>query len=833
MICNNSGVCFGGEFPLIGYEELASALGLTAGTAMPERSWLKFQIDDKLLYVPKTAVRDGVSWLMLEELNLIYGDRTIEIDGQEFRVRLLRGADSDPYTGTLETGHDIVGTRNSEWSRLYYPVSGENIASYTGPKLASYTAQELGVTTGPGVPSICQERRGDTSQRVFRGLNSISYFMLGSSGSSNGRGWRPALELKTESRTRVLFAEGWSSYKDRRSLSAAYPATTVFAGGTWNFPTSGGVVEGKPYLEGRAVSSAGTQIVDLGLDNNFVDKRYSLSWWGRSVPSAGGLPQTSSFCLGPYASGLRIEVVTPGTWRFRINGTASNSFEFAQPSPWAWHHYELILDSIHVDGNRYQRVGSLYIDNRAMGKVEGATSISRSLSRELLFYNYPHDAGAMFYSVDSLVVAEIPNNEDRLGVTRVDPVGLGPASSPGPWSSIAGSPRDVISRKDWVSDIPSMGARYSGSAVFPLLIPNEVETAQALKIRVRGSSRTGFISTSVDSGLTGPSVVPGPGSSTASAVIQSTGTPQTFALEAPGPAEDPGPPDLEITVALRLGTMRSYLIGTGPDGLVEPLPLDSSEQPQLSRYLPFDRNAILCTGGGHPVSILHRPQVDATWARTLQGLGMQALPSTLSLSDNGLFMGVGSLASTTLFRVSPNDMSLEPIEIYPGPRYSPCAVNNLGHMVRAEGTTIYLTHLKRDLWSRDMGAPVSAVAFGPGPSILVTSGEGSTLVTILGLEQNVLREFDVPGLSEVYAVGNPDGGRFPLISASEPLLAVVSTDGVEVTVPADPNKMQGFASSFLLAIQDGEVTVHDAQYNVIKSTPAGSGVAMSVAGITI
>src|SRR5690606_20648235 len=70
--------------------------------------------------------------------------RTITIRGKTYKCRLARGSNSDPYP-INEIGNDPPESQNSEWSRLFYPITSDdpNITSYTGIKLAEYTMNDL------------------------------------------------------------------------------------------------------------------------------------------------------------------------------------------------------------------------------------------------------------------------------------------------------------------------------------------------------------------------------------------------------------------------------------------------------------------------------------------------------------------------------------------------------------------------------------------------------------------------------------------------------------------------------------------------------------------
>ena len=207
------GVGFLGEQSVTGFingTALASAIGLTAGIAQHSNEpWLHFILDDVELYVAKKPYRHSVSWDHINAATVVFGSKTVTIDNKTYKVRLLKSATGDRYTGG-SSGYDPVGTYDSEWNRLFYPIHSGNHISTANPSpvsgegiqfgtLAQYTDADLVVhsSAGNGNRSWCQETpSGNTGARVARGLNGISHlnWLLASSVDSS-RGWRPVLEL--------------------------------------------------------------------------------------------------------------------------------------------------------------------------------------------------------------------------------------------------------------------------------------------------------------------------------------------------------------------------------------------------------------------------------------------------------------------------------------------------------------------------------------------------------------------------------------------------------------------------------------------------------------
>lgn len=189
---------FFGEVPvseMISGDALAAEIGLTAGTSQHSSDpWLKFVIDGDILYTGKKTFRYGLSWDDIDAVNAVYDDKNapiVTIDGFQFRVTLLTGAEADPTVDENGIG--------SEWNRLIYRVHEDVPSDQEGDNWAEYTDAELLVdsSAGDGSYSWCQETRAsDDGRRVFRGSSGVSYFSTATSDYSYSRtGWRPALRL--------------------------------------------------------------------------------------------------------------------------------------------------------------------------------------------------------------------------------------------------------------------------------------------------------------------------------------------------------------------------------------------------------------------------------------------------------------------------------------------------------------------------------------------------------------------------------------------------------------------------------------------------------------
>ena len=189
---------------LITYEDLATQLGLTNGVAQySDEPWLKFFDRQNILFVMKKPARHTISWNHINAVNAVYGDRIITIGANDYRIRLLKGASSDPAPSG--NGHNTPTTQGSEWNRLIYPIHSGIHTNSSNPVLpemgtwAQYSDADLLVESshGNGSYNWCQETNaGSTGQRLSRGLYGVSYFTFNSSSNSNAHyGWRACLEL--------------------------------------------------------------------------------------------------------------------------------------------------------------------------------------------------------------------------------------------------------------------------------------------------------------------------------------------------------------------------------------------------------------------------------------------------------------------------------------------------------------------------------------------------------------------------------------------------------------------------------------------------------------
>lgn len=209
LIGGNLQAGFYGEVPtseFITGDELARKIGLTAGKSQfSNEPWLKFSYLGKTEFIAKKPFRHSISWNNINVANAVFGNRTIKIGDNTYKIRLPKGKnegkqnDSSSYTGSI--------LHNSEWNRLMLPIHQKapsnwaykgNVKSPTENWNVGYTDADLftHMNAGNGVFSWCQEYGESTSFRLFRdgagvssaGSNTPSY-------SDSNYGWRPVLEL--------------------------------------------------------------------------------------------------------------------------------------------------------------------------------------------------------------------------------------------------------------------------------------------------------------------------------------------------------------------------------------------------------------------------------------------------------------------------------------------------------------------------------------------------------------------------------------------------------------------------------------------------------------
>lgn len=190
---------------LITGDALASEVGISAGTSQNSTAgWLKFALDDKIIFVAKKPIRHTISWDNIDAADCVYGNKTVVIGGLTYKVRLMKGALTDPSLyDTADRG--AIG---SEWNRLMLPIHVNAPSSWAYPGYVASPTKDWGIdytdedllthnTYGDGSYSWCQEvRNTNASYRVVRGGSGVSFSNANTSSFAPATlGWRPCLEL--------------------------------------------------------------------------------------------------------------------------------------------------------------------------------------------------------------------------------------------------------------------------------------------------------------------------------------------------------------------------------------------------------------------------------------------------------------------------------------------------------------------------------------------------------------------------------------------------------------------------------------------------------------
>ena len=208
----HEGYAFYGEVSdseLISGDDLALKIGLSAGTSINKGvGWLKFMYKGRIQFVAKNGLRTNISWEDINSVNAVYGDKTVEINGLTYKVRLPRGIGEDiqPDPKKLQPEWKDRACHNSEWNTLFAPINLRspdkwtayfiNLVSTPTAKLSTtYSDAELG---GDDTYTLCQETVFSENNRSVRGVSiSTGAPLLNKTEMSSGKElvWRPVLEL--------------------------------------------------------------------------------------------------------------------------------------------------------------------------------------------------------------------------------------------------------------------------------------------------------------------------------------------------------------------------------------------------------------------------------------------------------------------------------------------------------------------------------------------------------------------------------------------------------------------------------------------------------------
>ena len=198
-------------------DALASAITLTNGTSQNSTTdWLKLASGGKILFSPMKAIRYDISWNHIFNKGAVWGDgttggdRTVQVQGFTFKVRLFRGLNNNYDPKQVPAGYTGVHCHGSEWNRLILPLHvgaktgswgsyGSNVESGLPYWGTDFTDADLQVASGNGRASWCQNYVHSSAARCVRGVDGVAHSRVdASSGTSTTYGWRPVLELVTD-----------------------------------------------------------------------------------------------------------------------------------------------------------------------------------------------------------------------------------------------------------------------------------------------------------------------------------------------------------------------------------------------------------------------------------------------------------------------------------------------------------------------------------------------------------------------------------------------------------------------------------------------------------
>lgn len=145
--------------------DLCMLLGITEGTLINSAAgWLKVAKNGGRLLVSKMCIRHTITWNTLNALGLVYGEKTVAIQGGLYAVRMLS---------------------TTEWDALIYPL-------HTNYKTwAEFTDAQLGISSMYNWTSTISG-----ASRVFRGGTSVTVSAtFDPTNTHSGFGFRPVFEF--------------------------------------------------------------------------------------------------------------------------------------------------------------------------------------------------------------------------------------------------------------------------------------------------------------------------------------------------------------------------------------------------------------------------------------------------------------------------------------------------------------------------------------------------------------------------------------------------------------------------------------------------------------
>lgn len=189
-----------GDIPAMSGSMANYVIGNTPSSEAQKLKWHKIKDGSKTLLICDRNILASVSWDDLNAQSLVTG-KTITIDGQEYKCRLLTGGNnyrsgSDAYSGGSPATNewDRFITREEVITGLPAPVSSDLDSNTNETDRVSAHNQ---FWNWGYFYSWCQEvYTGNTSSRSVRGYSSARYYVYSTSSTRFVYyGWRPVLEV--------------------------------------------------------------------------------------------------------------------------------------------------------------------------------------------------------------------------------------------------------------------------------------------------------------------------------------------------------------------------------------------------------------------------------------------------------------------------------------------------------------------------------------------------------------------------------------------------------------------------------------------------------------
>lgn len=177
---------------LISGSALASRIGLSVGTLLNSATpWLKFAYQGKFLFMPKLPIRVDVSWNDILAAAAVYGETEITIGVYKFKVRLPKGALTDP--AVIVSGGSVQW--GSEWDKTFGFVRGATSYVTASQAFAAYTSAEVATTTdgNQAYYNMCAESI-NAAEHIKRQDTAVYNVVTAKSWSRDDYCWRPILE---------------------------------------------------------------------------------------------------------------------------------------------------------------------------------------------------------------------------------------------------------------------------------------------------------------------------------------------------------------------------------------------------------------------------------------------------------------------------------------------------------------------------------------------------------------------------------------------------------------------------------------------------------------